>query len=109
MIRLSIEEYFRYHPPLTDERKQKHDALNAAALEFAKVIDSCVVDEDCKKMGMFAVQQARMFANQGITVDELVKLKSEEGQMIAIMPDHRPDPNWLDRLRGDVVADEPET
>ena len=70
---LPIEEYFRYHPPKTEERKAAHETVNNAALEFAKVIDSLVRDEDCKKMALFAVQQARMFSNQGITVDELEK------------------------------------
>jgi hypothetical protein len=72
MSQLPIEEYFRYHPPKTEERKQKHNAVNDAALQFAKIVDASVVDEDCKKMAMFAIQQARMFANQGITVDSLV-------------------------------------
>lgn len=71
MKKLPLEEYFRYHPPKTEDRKEKHNAVNDAALQFAKVIDSSVMDEDCKKMAIFAVQQARMFANQGITVDSL--------------------------------------
>ncbi len=71
-MNLPIEEYFKYHPPLTEDRKEKHNQINEAALNFAKVIDSCVLDEDCKKMALFAVQQARMLSNQGITVDELV-------------------------------------
>jgi hypothetical protein len=68
---LAIEEYFKYHPPTTEERRKRHNAINLIAMEFAKVLDSSVVDEDCKKMALFAIQQARMFANQGITVDEL--------------------------------------
>lgn len=71
-----IEEYFRYHPPKTEERKAAHEAVNRAALELAKVVDASVQDEDCKKMAMFAVQQARMLSNQGITVDELRKNQS---------------------------------
>lgn len=73
MNKLPIEEYFRYHPPQTEERKQKHNAVNDAALQFAKIVESSVMDEDCKRMAMFAIQQARMFANQGITVDDLTK------------------------------------
>jgi len=72
MNNLPIEEYFKYHPPLTEERKQKHNVVNDAALNFAKIVDKSVKDEDCKKMAMFAIQQARMFANQGITVDSLL-------------------------------------
>ena len=70
-MNLPIEEYFKYHPPTTDERKWAHDAVNMAALDFAKIIETRVQDEDCKKMAFFAIQQARMFANQGITIDEL--------------------------------------
>ena len=68
---LPIEEYFKYHPPLTDTRKAAHNAVNEAALAFAKTVEENVVDEDTKKMAFFAIQQARMFANQGITIDEL--------------------------------------
>jgi hypothetical protein len=68
---IPIEEYFKYHPPTTAARKAAHEAINSAALHFAKTIDAYVVDADCLKMAMFAVQQARMFANQGITIDEL--------------------------------------
>jgi hypothetical protein len=72
MSKLPIEEYFKYHPPQTEERTAKHNAVNEAALQFARIVDDSVMDDDCKKMAMFAIQQARMFANQGITVDELL-------------------------------------
>ena len=68
---IPLAEYFKYHPPITAQRKAAHEEINQAALAFAEAIDSAVKDEDCKKMAVFAVQQARMFANQGITVDEL--------------------------------------
>jgi hypothetical protein len=70
-LQLPIEEYFSYHPPTTQARVLKHDRINAAALELARVIQDSVADEDCGKMALFAIQQARMFANQGVTVDEL--------------------------------------
>lgn len=68
---LPIGEYFKYHPPTTEERKAKHNAVNEAALKFAEVVEESCLDFDCQKMAIFAIQQARMFANQGITVDEL--------------------------------------
>lgn len=74
---ISTEEYFKYHPPITDERKLAHDAINKAALAFALEVEKQVQDEDCRKFAMFAIQQARMFANQGITVDELVWLNTQ--------------------------------
>ncbi len=68
---LPIEEYFKYHPPVTEARKQAHDGINTAALSFALAVDHLVKDPECKRMAIFAIQQARMFANQGVTVDEL--------------------------------------
>ena len=68
---ISVEDYFRYRPPTTEERKAAHAAVNDAALALAKAIEANVKDPDCLKMAFFAVQQARMFANQGITVDEI--------------------------------------
>jgi hypothetical protein len=127
MSDLPIEEYFRYHPPTTEERKQKHDVINNAALQFAKdpglyswftnLIRENVEDEKTQQMAiastnlalllvnhdeessvpieqiilswweqvrsipkeelfLYLVQQARMFSNQGITVDELKLINS---------------------------------
>ncbi|MGL5922126.1 Acb2/Tad1 domain-containing protein [Chroococcidiopsis sp.] len=75
---LPIEEYFRYHPPGTAERKRKHDLINQLSMEFAKALSLEIVDEDCKKMALFALQQCRMFANQGITVDELKQFRTQK-------------------------------
>ena len=36
MMDFPIEEYFRYHPPLTPERVAKHDAVNQKTLEVCK-------------------------------------------------------------------------
>ena len=71
MSNINIEEYFKYHPPLTEVRKERHNQVNQLALDFAKYIGDNIQDEDCKKMAFFAIQQARMFANQGITIDEI--------------------------------------
>ena len=44
---------------------------------FAKTIEENVEDEECYKMAIYAIQQARMFANQGATLDELRKKQEE--------------------------------
>ena len=72
-MKLPLEEYFTYHPPKTKERQAKHDTINKAALEFVLTIQQNVKDEESLKAAFMAVQFARMMANQGITVDELVK------------------------------------
>lgn len=71
MKKLTLEDYFTYHPPKTEFRKQAHNEINQKAYEFAKAVDEFCEDESCKNMSIFAIQQARMFANQGITIDEL--------------------------------------
>ena len=35
ILPLPIEEYFRYHPPATEERKANHDCVNQFALDMA--------------------------------------------------------------------------
>jgi hypothetical protein len=77
---IPIEEYFRYHPPTTEERKQKHEKINVIALEFAKIVDSEISDPQTKQFAIFAIQQARMFANQGITVDDIKQKRYYENQ-----------------------------
>jgi hypothetical protein len=76
-MNLPISEYFKYHPPLTESRKAKHEQANKLALAFAEFVEANISDDSCKQMAFFAIQQARMFANQGITVDELVGEKEE--------------------------------
>ena len=70
-MKAPIEELFKYHPPKTAERIAKHDLINKLALDLAKAVDESVQDETTKQYAIFAIQQARMFANQGITFDEL--------------------------------------
>lgn len=78
---LSIEEQFTYHPPTTEQRKKAHEECNNLALNFARFIDVNVKDENCKRMAIFALQQARMSCNQGITIDELNFLDEFEQRM----------------------------
>lgn len=68
----NLDHWFIYHPTQTDERRQAHEAINAAALEFARVVMKNVQNPKCCEMAFFAIQQARMFANQGATLDEVL-------------------------------------
>lgn len=73
-MEIPIEEYFRYHPPTTNERIEAHKVVNEAALHFAQVVQGVKCEEEWMKMAFFAIQQARMFANQGITVESIKKI-----------------------------------
>lgn len=79
----NIQEYFSYNPPKTEKRKFRHNQINEAALAFALSVLQNVDDEDCRKMAFFAIQQARMFANQGITVDEIAQQPSMEYEKVS--------------------------
>jgi hypothetical protein len=73
MSAISLKTYFQYNPVKTERRKACHEMINEKALELAQTIQDCVQDPKCQEMAIFAVQQARMFANQGATIDELKK------------------------------------
>lgn len=114
-----LEEYFRYHPPTSEERIAKHDAVNQVALSFAKAVlnpagfsesdaeenaeywlGRCVdtakkvcsngwlqeeaitqfayaldaAQDSAEPMSMLCqIQNARMYLNQAITIDEVQK------------------------------------
>lgn len=77
MFNFCSQDYFSYHPPLTKERQDAHDAINQAALHMAATIEHFVKDPAHKQQAIFALQQTRMFANLGITVDELTRSDGE--------------------------------
>lgn len=68
-----IEFYFEYHPPTTQKRKDQHSLVNKASLDYAKVILANVENEEAQALIINAIQQARMLANQYITVEEITK------------------------------------
>ncbi|BAZ39417.1 hypothetical protein NIES4101_53700 [Calothrix sp. NIES-4101] len=70
---MKVEDYFRYYPTQSSDRKRKHERIQSLCIEFAQAIDAEIDDEECKRMALFALQQCRMFANQGITIDEMRK------------------------------------
>jgi hypothetical protein len=125
MLKHNLEDYFKYHPPTTEERRVAHNQVNASALRLCtmlwilveempkdadheltvqylqnsvsvlnnevETIVSTFSDETAKKWAKHAatilrrdgieamdkesilmgVQQIRMFANQGVTMDSL--------------------------------------
>jgi hypothetical protein len=73
-----LEEYFKYHPPKTQERIDKHDLVNKKCLELFQIINKTVENEEIVKLCFYSLQQLRMFANQGITIDELKKERNKE-------------------------------
>ena len=68
---INIADYFKYHPVQSIKRKTAHNAINSAALAFALIINEQVENSKMKDQAFMLIQQARMFANQGATLDEI--------------------------------------
>jgi hypothetical protein len=85
-LEVPLEEQFRYHPPTTVERKAKHEAINAAALECAKVLCTCVRSAKNQQKLIDAIQNARMLANQYVTFEELSQehLREKEEMLLLL-------------------------
>ena len=66
-----LEDYFKYHPPTTEERVQQHQLINESAMEFAKAIESLELDEKWSEKIYDHIQMARMFANQAVTLKDI--------------------------------------
>jgi len=103
---IPIEEQFRYHPP-DEKRKVKHEKVGQAALNLALALKEAedrlavfidtvdeTLDDDSyayrveevlrpllgilrNQDYIFIIQQARMFANQGITMDDLLDKRAQ--------------------------------
>lgn len=69
---IPVEEYFQYHPVMTEKRRKAHDNINLAAMEFAMILRENIEDKETLKIACMAIQFARMMANQGAVVDELL-------------------------------------
>lgn len=68
---IALSEYFKYHPLMSPERIEKHAELNAAALEFAQILFKVCDNSRMRHLALDCIQQARMFGNQGITLDDI--------------------------------------
>lgn len=107
---VNLVEYFKYHPPITEERRLAHDSVNRLCLVACENLFASqapdIVEKVCTGLAsallqltrdgichrwitssidrlkesavsgdeeaiLMLIQQARMFANQGITLDEL--------------------------------------
>lgn len=73
MKKISLEDQFQYHPPLTEERKAKHDLIGRSALTFAQELRSAVgCDDPMFQQIVNCIQQARMLANQAVTYQDIL-------------------------------------
>lgn len=66
----NISTFFKYSPPRTEDRVARHEAVNAACLQLAQVLLEQVKDSNLVEQAIGHLQQARMFANLGITIAE---------------------------------------
>lgn len=64
-----IENRFRYHPPKTQSRIDKHAAVSAKTEALAKELrDICPASRGLS-LALTAIEEARMWANQALACD----------------------------------------
>lgn len=75
---LNVDEMFEYHSIRTEERRVRHEKVDQAAKDFALVVDSCLQERELKTFALMSIYQARMFANQAITLAEVEAWKTND-------------------------------
>ena len=68
---LGIREVFKYHPPITEERKQKHQEVDRICTEAALGLDKLAGGGLLKEASLMCIMLARMLINQLIVYEEL--------------------------------------
>ena len=63
-----IEDRFRYHAP-TEEARRRHEAITEASIAFAKTVRDNVPHSRGQALALTAIEEARMWANQGIATN----------------------------------------
>lgn len=64
-----LVDLFSYHPPVTEERKQKHSVANKACVDFALTLSEVITDPAELTTLLRKIQEVRMLANQAITYE----------------------------------------
>ena len=64
-----LKDLLSYHPPVSEERKQKHEIVNQASVAFVCTLAEVVTDPDQFTYLLQKIQEVRMLANQAITYE----------------------------------------
>ena len=65
----AIENIFTYHAPKGDQA-ERYVKLREKAKEFARVVQECCPDSREKSLAVTSLQQASMWANASIAINE---------------------------------------
>ena len=94
MLQLPIEEYFRYHPPETEERKAKHDRVNEICLKVARKLTQPSLSNEEIAEGVDMLQVLTQIVSNAICIkwaassivraQEFAVLGEEENVVMAI-------------------------
>lgn len=64
-----IENRFRYHPPKTDSRREKHNQVTEQCMALAKTLASLCPPGRGLSTALTKLEEARMWANQSLACD----------------------------------------
>ncbi|MCI0725040.1 MAG: hypothetical protein L0338_39660 [Acidobacteria bacterium] len=71
MSRIDLEAAFTYHAPREDTNQpQRFNQINLAARALAEVIEAVVPDSPERTLAIRKVQEARMWGNAAIAINE---------------------------------------
>lgn len=73
---MMLTQMFKYHPPKTETRIEAHEAVNKAALEFARTCFIYIHDPEQLLEVVSEIKTARMKANQYITYQEILEAEN---------------------------------
>lgn len=62
---------FRYHPPTTESRRQKHQAVTEECLALALRLAEICPEGRGLSIALTKLEEARMWANQALACDSL--------------------------------------
>lgn len=69
---IPFEHYFTYHPPITQERIDRHEKINNASMQLARVVwDYLPTNDKQRNTFLNQIQFMRMMLNQAVTVAEI--------------------------------------
>lgn len=78
-----IHEMFKYHPLVTEARRYKHDRVNKACQELALLMFNTLKEPSFRESVINSIQQARMLANQYITLEELLEEQAKTEPLLS--------------------------